>query len=267
MRFARYLACAVVLFAVQSLRATTDIRDTPGGKRLLFVDGDDIRPEPGGKRLLFIDGDTLRDAPGGKRLLFVDDDSIRPEPGGIRLLFIDGDDIRRAPRAKRLLFIDGNDIRPEPGGKRLLFIDGDKLTRPQLVAVLYLLKPELFQMSDEEKAALKKAMADEAAAETKAAEDPISGKYETLTTNSSDGKKLDVDVSLSKKGDAYVGEFNYKNGEKWSAVGVKHDDELWLAIAPQNTPLAIGVYSISGGSLKSDWYPADDPGAKGAEEL
>src|SRR5581483_10739957 len=79
--------------------------------------------------------------------------------------------------------------------------------------------------------------------------------------------KLDVDVSLSKKGDAYVGEFNYKNGEKWSAVGVKHDDELWLAIAPQNTPLAIGVYSISGGSLKSDWYPADDPGAKGAEEL
>jgi hypothetical protein len=269
MRLAWPLCATLLLFTFTSRTlATTDVRDTPGGKRLLFIDGNDIRTEPGGKRLLFIDDDNIRDEPGGKRLLFVDGDNVRPDPSGIRLAFLDGPNIRRNPGSERLLFIDGKNIRPNPNGDRLWFIDGDDLSKQQLVAVLFILKPELFKLSDQEQAALKKAMADEAAAEAQAAEDPISGKYETLNTTSSDGKKLDVDVTMTKKGDAYLAEFNYKNGDKWAGVGVQHNDELWLAIAPQNAPLAIGIYSINGGSLKSDWYPADaDPNGKGAEEL
>jgi hypothetical protein len=137
------LALGLSVVSASTALATTDIRDEPGGKRLLFVDGDAIRSEPGGKRLVFIDGNTLRDEPGGKVLLVVDGDDVRTEAGGERKLYIDGNDIRDEPGGKRLLYVDGNDIRDEPGGKRLLFVDGDALTRPQLVAVLYLyFKPE-----------------------------------------------------------------------------------------------------------------------------
>ena len=86
----RFFTVALVLTLVGAVCAQTDIRDAPGGKRLLFVDNDDIRPEPGGKRLLFVDGQDIRDEPGGKRLMFVDGDDVRPEPGSYRIALSKG---------------------------------------------------------------------------------------------------------------------------------------------------------------------------------
>lgn len=247
---------AVFLSGVVTLQAQeADIRDAPGGKRLLFVDGDDIRNEPGGKRRLFIDGKELRTEPGGKVLLHVADGDIRPRAGGIRLAVIDDDSIRRNPTSKRLLFIDGDDIRPEPGGKRLYFIDG-KVTRMQLVAVLYLLKPELFRLTPKEEEAIKAAMK---AAETEsdaAMSNVLLGKFEVLNSSISDWGSGTVSTVRGKDGYHYL-DMKLKNAAL-SGIGMqrpgKGEKELWLAFAPEGA-VALAVYEIEGGKLTGQWIP------------
>ena len=257
---------AVVLGGTVTLQAQeADIRKEPGGKRLLFVDGDDIRDEPGGKRKLFIDGKELRTEPGGKVLLYVDGDNIRPKFNGIRLAFIDGDSIRRNPNSKRLLFIDGDDIRPEPGGKRLYFIDG-KVTRMQLVAVLYLLMPELFKLTPKEEEAIKAAMKAAEAESDAAMANVLLGKFDVLNSSNSDWGGGVVSTVRGKDGFHYL-DMKLKKATL-SGIGMKRpgngQDELWIAFAPEGA-VALAVYDIDGGKLTGKWIPMN--AAKDGKEV
>jgi len=54
-----------------------------------------------------------------------------------------------------------------PDFKHFFYIDGPPLSRQQLTAVIYLLKPEFFKISAEEKAAQEKEMAKNEAEETR----------------------------------------------------------------------------------------------------
>jgi hypothetical protein len=247
---------AVFLGGAVTLQAEgADIRNEPGGKRLLFVDGDDIRNEPGGKRRLFIDGNELRTEPGGKVLLYVDGDDIRPKFGGIRLATIDEDSIRRNPGGKRLLFIDGDDLRPEPGGKRLYFIDG-KVSRIQLVAVLYLLKPELFKLTPKEEEAIKAAMKAAEAGSDAAMANVLLGKFDVLNSSNGDWGGGVISTVQGKDGFHYL-DMKLKNATL-SGIGMKKpgkgQDELWIAFAPEGA-VALAVYEIDEGKLTGQWIP------------
>lgn len=260
------IVTAVLLIgAVSSEAQEADIRNEPGGKRLLFVDGDDIRNEPGGKRRLFIDGKELRTEPGGKVLLYVDDDDVRPKFGGIRLAFIDGDDIRRSPGGKRLLFIDGDDIRKEPGGKRLYFIDG-KISRVQLVAVLYLLMPELFKLSAKEEADIIAAMKKAEAESDEEMANVLLGKFEVLNSSIKDWGGGVVSTVKGKDGFHYL-DMKLKNATL-AGIGMKRpgngQDELWVAFAPEGA-VALAVYEINGGKLTGQWIPIN--AAKDGKEV
>lgn len=256
MRVSASLAAMVLVSCAAFVRAdVVDIRDEPGGKRLLVVDGDDIRPTPGGERLLFVDGDDIRPEPGGKRLLFVDGDDVRPEPGGIRLLFLDGDDVRRAPGSPRLLFIDGQDIRDQPGGKRLFFIDG-QLTRPQLVAVLYKLMPELFTLSAEEEAELKKAMAEAAAESDRAENEALFGQMSVINSNVDAWGGGTMTSTAGKDGFVYL-DMQLK-GAKMLGIGqvvtVNGYEGLVFAAGAEGSA-GLAVYEFKNGTLEGKWVP------------
>lgn len=250
---------------------TANVRPDPGGKRLLFIDGDSIRHEPGGKRLLFIDGKNFRDSPNGKRLLFIDGDNIRREPNGIRLAFVDGNNIRRTPGGKRLLFIDGDNIRPDPQGERLYFIDG-KVSKTQLIAALYILKPELFKLTEEEEAELKKAMKEAEEESDKEFHDVHVGKFDVLNSSMEDWGK-GVVTTIKGKDDNFYLEMKLAK-QTMHGIGIRRPgqswEELWIAFAPEGA-VALCVYDIDQGRLSGRWIPinAAKDGKKtfGAETL
>ncbi len=272
------LALTVVFgfFAGLEASAQTDVRPAPGGKRLLFIDGDDIRPEPGGKRLLFVDGDDIRPEPGGKRLLFIDaDGDVRPAPGGIRLATWDGSTLRRTPGGEILMFIDGDDIRPRMGGPRLYFLDGPVPNRETITAVLYLLKPELFTLSAEQTAAKQKEMADNgAASDAAAAADPWPGTHQIAGQNTTSTTKRTGSIVLAKRAGAYTVLYETGENPKWAGIGVAVNvpgsgPELWAAVGPAGAT-ALGIYDIKGGNLTGSWIPsnaADDKSVLGFENL
>ena len=253
--------CGLIL-AGTGLAATADIRPAPGGPRILFVDGDDIRPSPGGKRLLFVDGTDIRPEPGGKRLLCLENDNVRETPNGVRIAFWDGKELRRTPGGKVLLYIDGDDIRDKFGGTRLYFIDGPKLTQPQLTAVLYLLKPELFKLSADETAAKEKEMATNAATEEKrVGADPWLGDHAILTQNAGATTKRTGTITIGKQADYYS--ITYKTGESpaWQGIGMKAEvagsgPEVWAAVGPAGAT-SLGVYDINGPNVRGFWVPVN----------
>ncbi len=262
---------ATLFWANPAAAEPANVRSEPGGKRLLFIDGNDVRREPAGKRVLYIDGETLRDEPGGKRLLFIDGDNIRPEPSGIRLAFLDGKNIRRSPNGKRLLFVDGDNIRPEPNGKRLLFIDG-KVSKQQLIAALYVLKPEIFKLTKEEEAALKAAMKEAEAESDAEFSKVLLGKFDVLNSSASDWGGGTVTITKGKDDFHYL-DMKLKK-ESLVGIGLKRRgsgwDELWIAFAPEGA-VALAVYEIDEGKLTGKWIPInaakDGKETLGAETL
>ncbi|WP_010582579.1 hypothetical protein [Schlesneria paludicola] len=250
------VAAVLIVSAIQCpMAAATDIRPSPGGKRLLFIDGDDIRREPGGKRLLFIDGDTLRDEPGGKALLYIDGDDIRNEFGGIRLAFLDGKEIRRTPNGKVLLFVDDDDIRPDAHGKRLFFIDG-KVSKQQLVAALYVLKPDLFKLSKKEEAELKAAMKAAEEESDKQFSNVLLGKFQVLNSSFSDWSGGLITTTKGKDGIHFL-DMKLKK-ESLAGIGIpgrgEGYPELWVAFAPEGA-VALAVFDIDQGDLSGKWIP------------
>lgn len=268
--------CSFFLGLATALHAQTDIRLEPGGKRILFVDGDDIRPAPGGKRLLFVDGTDLRPEPGGKRLLCLENNNIRPTPSGIRIALWDNDHtLRRTPAGKILLFVDGDDIRPYFGGPRMYFIDGPKLSQAQLTAVLYVLKPELFTLSADETAAKEKEMAANGAAEDKRlAADQWVGDHAIAGQNTGATTKRTGSIAIAKQGSYYAIKYNTGDTPPWQGVGVIVQNpgsapQLWAAVAPGGAA-SLGIYQVNGGALRGVWVPpnaSQDASVLGFENL
>lgn len=267
--------CCLLLAPLARLQAQTDIRPEPGGRRILFVDGDDIRPAPGGKRLLFVDGTDIRPEPGGKRLLCLENDNIRPTPNGIRLAFWDGQTLRRTPAGKVLLFVDGDIIRPYFNGPRMYFIDGPKLSQAQLTAVLYVLKPELFTLSADETAAKQKEMAvNEATEDKRLAADQWVGDHAFASQDTPATTKRTGSIAIAKRGNYYAITYNTADNPPWQGIGVKvqfpgSDPELWAAVAPGGAA-SLGIYEVNGGALRGVWIPVnanEDASVLGFENL
>lgn len=258
-----------------SFAGATDIRPAPGGPRILFVDGDDIRPAPGGKRLLFVDGTDIRPEPGGKRLLCLENDNVRETPNGIRIAFWDGKELRRTPGGKVLLYVDGDDIRDKFGGTRMYFLDGPKLSQAQLTAVLYVLKPELFKLSNDETAAKQKEMAANEAAEDKRVSggaDPWLGEHAILTTAAT--SKRAGSIVIAKQADYYAITYKTSDTPVWQGIGMVANvsggrQELWAAVAPAGAT-ALGVYEIGTPAVRGFWVPVnakEDKSVLGFENL
>jgi hypothetical protein len=255
-----------------------DIRPQPGGERLLCIDADgqSIRKEPSGPRLLFLDADgqTIRKDPSGPRILFVDGDDVREEPGGVRLAFIDGNDIRRAPGSPILFDYTHPDLSPTAHSNREFFVDGGQLSNQQLVGVLFLLKPQLFELSSDEQAALQKEMEENAAAEDKRlAADRAVGTFEILTAYNAPARAGRV-VVAPKNGDSYQLKWSHTEGPEWTGTAVQfteQDGDRWLWVALGNPGMVgLGVFDIKGGELNGKWYNAlsdRDPKNTGTETL
>ena len=255
-----------LITATSSLMASGSfICKEPGGKRLIQIDGKEVS-KPGGKMLVYIDGnDLLLGDIHAAPFLVVDDDDVRPSAAGVIIAHFDGEDIRHGPRSDGKVLINYSypNLSPSSAENRIYSIEGEQLTKQQLVAGLYLLKPEMFKLSVEEIGAQQQAIKEAGAeADRLAAADQVAGKWEMLNGHGPVEKigsgSITVDV---KKGDAYPVTFDHtKNGGPlWTGIGfyqeVYGDKFFWIAYG---TPKTIGlcVYDIKeGGILEGKWFP------------
>ena len=270
------------LGSVQAAAGYSWICREPGGKRLVRIDNTEIGMESDHKTLLTIDPNNFILDRAGKRLFIVDDNDVRPgaTPGGVRLAIFDGDDIRHGGVASGKVLINYRhpDLAPTSAGNRIYSIEGPALSKAQLVAGLYLLKPEMFRLTDEETAAqLAEFKKNAAEQHQRDIADQVAGKWTMLNSS---GIREDVGKGLitakAKKGEAYPMTFDFSpdGGPQWSGVGVykytNGDKLFWTAYG---TPKTVGlcVYEIKdGGVLEGKWYPwyvDGDPKNVGTENL
>lgn len=263
----RRLLNALAVLAVLSITAVTQagyvfVCQEPGGKRLIQIDGNDVGPVDG-KVALTIDSEGFINNRDGKRLLLVSDDDVRPAAGGLKLATFDGDDIRHGNGGKVVLNYREKEICPDASSNRIYSIEGDdKLSRAQLVAAMYLLKPELFKLTAAEEAEQKKDRADAAAEQAKAdSADPAAGAYDVLNSSGIVDKLGKGSITVGTKlGEAYPVTLDLTPGGGPTWGGVAHFDEIdgdkCLFVA-YGTPKTVGlcVYEITGGTLKGKWLP------------
>jgi hypothetical protein len=253
--FLALLALAGIIMSNATAQIT--IRNAPGGKVLLYIDGSDLRPDAGGKRLLFIDGDDLRPAPGGKRLLFLDGDDVRPAPGGIRLATWDGSTLRRTPGGKILMVIEGSDVRPVAGGKRIYFLDGPQPSQAQITAALFQLQPDLFKPTSQEVDAATNAIK-EGQAWTTAQAQPKNedGSYRKLGASGPLESAAGFDMKWS--GNHY--ELKFQKSDLMG-VGFKMEDSGWRIVGAFGKPdCTVGIFAFKSGSYSGSWF--GKPGSK-----
>lgn len=268
----------VLLLRTAAVQASPTLIDSqPDGKRVLQVYDKEIASDATKKNLLYIDGNDILANIHDPAVLVIDDNDVRPSAAGVILARFDSEDLRHGARGKVVINYHHPDICPDAHSNRIYRVDGPKLTRQQLVAVLYILKPEIFQLSPDEKAAQQKERADNAAeADSLAAADQAAGKWDVLNGNGPVANIGKGAITFGpKKGDVYPAIFDYAagGGPSWAGVAaykvVSGDRYLWTAYG---TPKTIGlcVYEIDGGTLTGKWYPwycDGDPKNVGTETL
>ncbi|MGC4006441.1 MAG: hypothetical protein QM811_26285 [Pirellulales bacterium] len=136
-----------------------------------------------------------------------------------------------------------------------------------------MLKPQIFALSEEEKAAQLKAYMAAAAESDKAFDQVLDGKFEIINSNVKAFGAGDFVHTRGKEGGTYYVELNIKDAPmKGIAVRRKASsyEELWVAFAPQGA-VALCVYEIDGTKLNGTWYPIngakDGATVNGAETL
>ncbi len=274
-----------VFMSDSSLRAAspTFIEAAANGKRLLHffpnpLQGDpDLIVESGNKSVLFMGEKEITTYDGSKTVLVVDDSDVRHSAAGLVLATFDGEDIVHGRRGKVVAYYHHPEICPKNGASALYRVNGPELTKSQLTAVLYTLKPEIFVLTDEEKAAQRAEITkNQAEAEALARRDPIVGKWQVLNGHGPVDKIDAGDILFGpKKGEAYPVTFDYTGagGPSWSGVAMfKMVDGDPIVFAAYGTPKTVGmcIYEINGGTLSGKWYPwYIDGDAKnvGTEEL
>jgi hypothetical protein len=262
MRF--FLASILVFgFGVSIASATpTFLCQEPGGKRLVSINGDDVQRVDSDKIELYIRGNDILTNIHDPAILVVDENDVRHSATGVKLAVFDGEDIRHGTGGKVLIHYHHPELDPSFGADRIYSIEGDAISKQQLVAALYLLKPEMFQLTEEETAAQQKAMQEaNAEAEKAAAADQVAGTWRVLNGNGPvDHIGAGSIVVAPKKGDAYPVSLDYSKGggPLFGGVGFYSDKggdkQFWVAYG---TPKTIGlcVYDIKGDTLEGKWYP------------
>ncbi len=273
------LSCALFLARSTMAETPTLIESASDGKRLLQLDGKDIEDPGTHKRLLTIDGDNLLLDPAAPAILVVDGHDVRHTAAGVKLAVFDGDNLRHGNSVdgKVLMNYHHPDLCPDSKSDRVYTVDGQALTPQQLVGVLYLLKPELFKLTDAETVAQQKAMAEAGAeADKLAAQDQVAKPWMVLNGHGPVEKINAGTITFTpRKGGVYPVTFDYTKGGGPSFTGVAASTELsgdryiWAAYG---TPKTVGlcVYKIDGGKLSGRWHPwydQGDPKNIGTEEL
>jgi len=137
----------------------------------------------------------------------VDDDDVRPSPSGLKIAVFDGDNIRHGARVNGKVLINYHhpDLCPTSSANRIYSIEGPELTKQQLVAGLYLLKPDMFKLSDDEIAAQQKARKEAGAEEDRLAKmDQVAGKWTMLNSRGPVEKLSQGSITVGPKvTDAY----------------------------------------------------------------
>ncbi len=238
----------------------------PGGKRLVKIDDDQVwllsDPE---KSKLYIDKNDILTDPHATAFLVVDDDDVRPSSAGVKIATFDGGNIRHGPSAEGKVLINYNhrEICPDAQSNRIFSIEGDEpLSKQELVAGLYLLKPEMFKLSEEEIAAQTKAIKEAGEEQDrKDAADQVAGTWTLLNSSGINPKVGAGTIAVAaKKGDAYPVTFDFTKGggPSWTGAGVYKvvaGDKLFFAAYGTEKTIGLCVYEISGGTLNGTWYP------------
>jgi hypothetical protein len=262
------IAALTMLWLINSALAQSNIRTEKGGKLLLVVDEESVRNAPGAKPLLVIDGPNILTEKGGKRVFFIDGDILHTEPEGPVCAYIDGRHILTAPGGKELFYINGKEIKPNHDGPILYYVDGEDMNNQELMAVLYTLRPDLIQRPADAPSAAPAAPAEPApaaapapaapaapaapSASDAAAPDFAGGSYSIAAFHSSDATKHQGKITIKKQGDVYAMDLKFTDSDPWQGVAVQHNGELWAAIGPVNT-VGLVVYNITGGNLAGTW--------------
>ena len=263
-RISAVMSLSMVLGAVSANAESSFLCSEPGGKRLVHILGNEIS-NMDGKTLITIDSSGFLNDPDGKRVFIVDDHDVRPGayPGGVKIATLDGDDIRHADGGDVLIHYKHPSLSPTFRDDRTMSIEGPALSKRQLVAALYILKPDMFKLSEAESAAQLKAMAEaNAEEERKAAADQSAGKWTILNSSGIVEKLGKGDITIAaKKGGAYPVTFDTSSGggPLWSGVGwykeISGDKTFWAAYGTAKT-IGMCVYEIKdGGVLEGIWYP------------
>lgn len=275
MSFMKFTLSFLVIagFAVPLLaKSPVFICKEPGGKRLIEIDDNDIN-HVGEKIELRIDDGYINDRD-GNHVLYVEDDAVRKSPTGVKLATFDGENLRHGKGGDIVLNYHDRDICPDPSANRIYSIEGEgSLSKPQLIAGMYLLKPELFKLTDAEEEAQKKAYADAAAEQDKIDHaDQAAGNYMVLNSNGIMEHLGKGTITVGeKKNDAYPVTFDLTQGggPKLNGVGnyalIGGDKTLWVGYGTPNT-VGLCVYEITGGKLSGTWY-VNGATANGSEML
>jgi hypothetical protein len=263
------LGLGLVLALGSSLKAATDtFVESADGKRLVRLESPELdKPfhavsmADNDKTLVIVHGkEILTDI--HDPALFVVDGDVRHTPAGVKIASFDGDNILHGDRGKVVMHYHHPDISADFNSDRIYRVNGPELTKTELVAVLYVLKPELFKLTDAEVAEQQKAMKEANAEEEKrAAADQVAGKWMVLNNNGPVEKLSKGMITVSpKKGGAYPVTLDLTSGggPKWQGVGVYKEmfsDKLfWLAYGTEKQ-IGMCVYEIKGDSLTGTWYP------------
>jgi hypothetical protein len=269
-------AILVIFIRVAHSATPTFVESAPDGKRLLGILDNEI-DDPDGKPLLYIHDQEILTDIHAPATLVVDDHDVRHSAAGVKLATFDGENIRHADGQKVIINYHHPDICPDSQSNRIYTVNGAQLTNQQLVAALYILKPDLFKLSDQETADQQKAIeAANAEQEKLDAADQVAGKWTVLNGTGPVDNIGSGFITFGKKlGEVYPVTFDHSkaNGPTWSGVAwykvVSGDKTIWAAYG---TPKTVGlcVYEIDGGKLTGKWYPwynDGDPKNTGTENL
>jgi hypothetical protein len=263
------LGLGFVLSLGGSLKAATDtFIESADGKRLVRLQSPEINTPyhevslaDSDKPLVYVHGKEVLKDIHDEAIFYVDGD-VRHTSSGVKIATFDGEGIRHADRGKLMINYHHPDLSADANSNRIYRVNGPQLTPTELVAVLYVLKPEMFKLTDAEVAEQQKAMAQaNAEEEKKAAADQIAGKWMVLNSNGPVEKLGRGSIIVHpKKGQAYPVDLDLSlgGGPKWQGVGVYKamfgDKLFWLAYGTEKQ-VGMCVYEIKGGSLTGTWYP------------
>ena len=156
-------------------------------------------------------------------------------------------------------------------------MDGTPLNRMQLTAVLYLLKPEFFQISPEEKAVKEKEMAKNGAEEdARKAADHFPGEHAILAHSTTSGAETHRIDSGHETGEFYArsrsrpGTQPHEREYRGQSGQRRRTGALGRYCPGAVMRLSVGVYNIKGGALSGTWIPinaAQDKSVLGYENL
>ena len=279
------LAVAALLAQSRAVRGADqyEIRDYAKDARVAWVHDKDVSDGANDKILLRLEpGRNAITDPDGKTLLYLDGDitnaySVRsPDDKRIRLAVMEKKDLRRSMTGKVLMHYGDRELCPDAASNRTHVVKGndlrDRMTPLQTVALIYLLKPDLFKITDAER---KEQLADiesTAKEEEMRIANRLFGKF-TLIGGNANWQGM---AAITKVGPYFHVGFDFADKIKWQGLAVPvlgpdiESQQLCVACSADGA-VGLAVYEVEDGALNGVWYPVsvlkDGKEGTGTEKL